>query len=410
MRASHPDRNLRLLFVYWFMRDFQLWIPVWIVFLTLDRGFSLTQVTFAEGLYLVGVLALEVPTGAVADRYGRSASMGLGAVVLGISILIFAFTSSFAILLASFMLWSVASALMSGADMALLFDTLKSAGRDSQYERLAGRGIALSWAGIGTATLFGAPVAALTSTRFTIFVGAATCLVLALVAFAIWEPPHARSDGRQPKYLTTIGSAFAEAWRTVDVRILILLAGSSFAALEAVHYLVQPFLLDRGVEVGVWFSGLQAVMLLTGLGGALLAHRAMARFGVKALVVGPIVGALCYGFLATVPGMAAYAALPVIVAMSSLVEPIATGYINRRIGSEQRATVLSIVSMVRSLVMAFLAPVLGFATDQWGLSEAFAIGGALTLASAIGFGLPLVWRARGAGKPAMTAQEGSIAS
>ncbi|MGE3075363.1 MAG: MFS transporter [Dehalococcoidia bacterium] len=410
MPASHPDRNIRLLFAYWFMRDFQLWIPVWIVFLTIDRGFSLTQVTFAEGLYLVGVLALEVPTGAVADRYGRSVSMGLGALVLGTSILIFAFTNSFAILLASFMLWSVASALMSGADMALLFDTLKAAGRDSQYERFAGRGIALSWAGIGTATLFGGPVAALTSTRFTIFFGAATCLVLALVAFSIWEPPHARNDGAQPKYLATIRGAFSEAWRTVDVRILILLAGTSFAALEAVHYLVQPFLLDRGVEVGIWFSGLQAPMLLTGLGGALLADRVMARVGVKALVIGPLVGAFCYGFLASVPGLAAYAALPVIVAMSSLVEPIATGYINRRIGSEQRATVLSIVSMVRSLVMAFLAPVLGFATDQWGLSEAFAIGGAMTMASAVGLGLPLLWRARRAGVRTLAPAEGSAVS
>ena len=128
MHTAHPDRNIRLLNAYWFLRDFQLWIPVWIVFLTLERGFSLTQVTTAEGIFLVGVLVLEVPTGAVADRYGRSRSMALGAVVLGLAVLIFAFTTSFAILLVSFLLWSVATALMSGADSALLFDTLKAAG------------------------------------------------------------------------------------------------------------------------------------------------------------------------------------------------------------------------------------------------------------------------------------------
>ena len=54
MRAAHPDRNIRLLFAYWFLRDFQLWIPVWIVFLTIEQGFSLTQVTTAEGLFLIG--------------------------------------------------------------------------------------------------------------------------------------------------------------------------------------------------------------------------------------------------------------------------------------------------------------------------------------------------------------------
>ena len=126
MHAAHPDRNIRLLFVYWFLRDFQLWIPVWIVFLTIERGFSLTQVTAAEGLYLIGVLILEVPTGAVADRYGRSKSMALGAAVLGVAVLNFAFTQSFAGLLASFLPLSVGSALLSGADMALLFDPVQA--------------------------------------------------------------------------------------------------------------------------------------------------------------------------------------------------------------------------------------------------------------------------------------------
>lgn len=43
MNELHTRRNLRLLNAYWFLRDFQLWIPVWIVFLTEDQGFSLTR-------------------------------------------------------------------------------------------------------------------------------------------------------------------------------------------------------------------------------------------------------------------------------------------------------------------------------------------------------------------------------
>lgn len=409
MHAAHPDRNIRLLFAYWLLRDFQLWIPVWIVFLTIDRGFSLTQVTLAEGVYLIGVLALEVPTGAVADRYGRSKSMALGAVILGIAVLIFAFTETFAVLLASFLLWSVASALMSGADLALLFDTLKAANREGQYERLAGRGIALEWAGIGLATLLGGPVAALTGTRTTIFIGAATCMVTAVAALAIWEPPRGREDGDEQPYFSTISTAFGEAWQAIDVRLLIGLAGTAFAALEAVHYLIQPFLLDRKIEVGVWFSLLQVPLLGAGLGGALIADRVMASAGVKALLIGPLAGAACFGLLTVTPGLAAYAPLLVLVAVGSVVEPIATGYINRRIGSERRATVLSIVSMFRSLVLAFLAPALGYATDRWGLAEAFAIGGAMAGVSAIGLGIPFLLRARRPGSETAVGVESTAA-
>ena len=395
MPRPHDERNIRLLFAYWFLQDFQLWIPVWIVFLTIERGFSLTQVTAAEGLFLVGVLVLEVPTGAIADRYGRRVSMGLGAALLAGAVLIFAFTSSFAILMASFMLWSVAHALMSGADNALLFDTLKSAGREAEYERIAGRGIAAHWAGAGLGTLLGGPVAAFTDVRFTIFIGAATCVVASVIAFSLWEPPHAREDGPRESYIGGIKAAFREAWTVVDVRILILLAGTAFAALEAVHYLVQPFLIDRDVEVGTLFSLLQVPVLFAGLVGALLAGRIVTTASsTRTFLLAPVLGAVCYAVLAGVPGLWAFAAFPLLIAVGSCVEPIATGYVNRRIGSERRATVLSIQSMARSLVLAALAPGLGFAVDRWGLTEAFAIGGTMALISGLAFGIPLLLRGR----------------
>jgi MFS family permease len=151
MPPGQVDRNLRLLFAFWFLREFQLWVPVWIVYLTLERGFSFTQVTAAESLFLIGVIALEVPTGAIADRFGRRVSLGLGALCLASSVTIFAFTTSPLVLFASFAWWAVASTLMSGADMALLYDTLKAGGREHEYERLAGRGMAIAWCGAGDA-------------------------------------------------------------------------------------------------------------------------------------------------------------------------------------------------------------------------------------------------------------------
>ncbi|MCC7365332.1 MAG: MFS transporter [Dehalococcoidia bacterium] len=372
-------RNLRLLYAFWFLREFQLWIPVWIVFLTLEQGFSLTQVTAAEGLFLVGVVLLEVPTGAVADRWGRSRSLGLGAVCLGASILLFAFTTSFSILLASFLLWSVASTLMSGADMALLFDTLKESGHEDQYERLAGRGHALNWAGAGIATLLGGSVAALLDTRATIFIGAGTCLLTALAAFLVSEPAQLTREHAE-HYFRSIGRAFGDVWHATDVRAVVLLAGAAYAAMESVGYVVQPYLLDRGIEVGTLFSLLQVPTILAGTVGALAAARVGGRYGAAlALVSIPLLAAGAFATLAVSPGLTAYAALPVIYLLSASLLPIATGYVNRRVSSERRATVLSNQGMVGSLVLAALAPGLGFVTDTWGLPWAFATSGAMAL-------------------------------
>ena len=387
---AHARRNLSLLHAYWFLREFQLWIPVWIVYLTIEQGFSLTAVTAAEGLYLAGVVALEVPTGAVADRWGRSRSIALGAFLLGISILVFAFTTSFAVLLGSFMLWSVAHTLMSGADMALLFDTLKGAGRESEYEHIAGRGSALTWTGVGVATLLGGPVAAIFDIRFTIFIGAATCMVTALTVLAIHEPPHERAGGSREPYLRSIRLAFREVSATEGLRAVVLLAGVTTAALGAVHYLVQPFLIDRGVEVGVWFSLLQVPLFGAGMVGSLYAARIAGRAGARlALLAAPVLGGgLCLA-IAVLPGQGAYVPLLLVMLVQSMVHPISTGYVNRRVGSERRATVLSMQGMVYSLVMAAMAPVLGFATDSWGLGVAFSACTGLAVVALVLFGRPL---------------------
>jgi hypothetical protein len=109
----------------------------------------------------------------------------------------------------------------------------------------------------------------------------------------------------------------------------------------------------------------------------------------------PALGAAGYLVLAGAPGLTGYLAFPLIVAVGSSLEPIAAGYINRRIGSERRATVLSIQSMFRSLVMAGLAPGMGFTTDHWGLPQSFLVGAAVALASGLVFGIPFLRFARG---------------
>jgi MFS family permease len=390
------SRNIRLLYAYWFLQYFQLWIPVWIVFLTVEQGFSLTAVTSAEGLYLIAVVALEIPTGAVADRWGRSRSMALGALCLALAILIFAFTTSYLVLLASFMVWSLAHTLMSGADKALLYDTLKEEGRPADYERLAGRASALSYAGLGIATFAGGPVAALLDIRATIFMGAATCVVTAFIALAIHEPPRV-TPAVPERYLASIRSALGEAWGATNVRAVILLAGTGIAVLEALHYMTQPYLLDRDIEVGTLFSLLQVPMIIAGILGALAASRVKGRGMVPALMVIPLLGSIAYLSLAMGPGLSAYASFPLIFALGSCLLPLAGGYVNRRIGSERRATILSIQGMVTSFFMAFLAASYGFVTDTWGISWTFAMGSLLTLLTVVFFG-PMVLASRSAGE------------
>ncbi len=403
MPPSHVARNLRLLQAFWFLREAQLWIPVWVVFLTLERGFSYTEVLGAEALYLVAIVFLEVPTGAVADRWGRSRSLGAGAFCLGLAVLIFAWADTFTVLMVSFMLWSLAHTLMSGADMALLFDTLREAGRESEFEVAAGRAFSLIWAGVAVATIAGGPVADWVSAETTIYVGAVTCAITAGLALLIKEPPH-RRDAEPEPYFQGIRAAFREVNASAELRAIVLLAGIAGAAVGGMFYLIQPYLIDRGVEVGIWFSWLQVPVLAAGIVGGLFAGRVANAQGMRMLTLLPLAGAVGLVLTGAAPGLIGFAVLPLVAVIQSIFEPIANGAINRRTGSERRATVLSIMGMTMSFAMACVALSIGWLADNPGVTWGFYLCAAVAVAAVLLIGLPA------AASRARTATAGAVSS
>ena len=70
--------NVWLLFTAQALLMFILWVPIWVVFLQ-GKGLSLSEIGLLEAVAWVIAAAVEVPTGAIADRWGRKTSIGLGA-------------------------------------------------------------------------------------------------------------------------------------------------------------------------------------------------------------------------------------------------------------------------------------------------------------------------------------------
>src|SRR5438128_9421306 len=110
--------NIWRLFAVQALLGFILWVPVWVIFLQ-GKGLSLTQVGLLEGVAWTITAFLEVPTGAIADRWGRNASIAVGASLCGLAMfLILAEALSPAFLL-GYALWNSSTAFVSGADSAI---------------------------------------------------------------------------------------------------------------------------------------------------------------------------------------------------------------------------------------------------------------------------------------------------
>jgi MFS family permease len=142
------EANVRRFYAFSFLFMLQLFIPIWVIYLIDVRGLTLGQVTAMEGPFWLATLLMEVPTGVIADRYGRTVSLRAGAIVNAAGMFAFAFSDNFGILFGSYMLLALAITLFSGADAALFYDSLKAAGREHDYQKLWGRCWALQSGGL----------------------------------------------------------------------------------------------------------------------------------------------------------------------------------------------------------------------------------------------------------------------
>lgn len=362
-------RNTRLYYGFALLNDFGLWFGIWIKYLVVERGLELKYILLMDLPFWFAVASLEAPFGALADRIGHSRVLALGAGVYALTILGFGLTTNYWMLFADYMLWAVAQACRSGADQALVFDSLKQAGREADFSRIAGRGFAITMGAGLAGIILGGFVAAWFGLAFTVQVSAVAPLGAMVMALLMVEPKvaHARRG-----YIEQLRSGFRFAWTHRPVRSSMLLLTGLMMATFAPVVLVQPFLIVHDVPTGL-FGVFQAPVRLAGVAAAIVAWRVARRAG-RDRVLGVSCAGVVVGFagLAVWDSVAAFSFFTLPAVIQGLVRPTMDSYINEHTPSDQRATVLSVVSLAFSLQVGLLEATIGYIADDIGIRVAFA--------------------------------------
>ena len=376
--------NLRRFYLYCFLANLQLWLPVWVLYLQRERGLSIGQVTALDApFWLVAVLA-QAPTGAFADRWGRRTSLVTGCLLYAAAITVFAIATSYPVILASYILWAVSIAFTSGADMAFLYDNLAALGETDRYQRVAGRVFGLSAAATVIGLTAGSPLAAVTRLDVPILSAAAIYLLSAAVAWGLREPPHTRTGG--VGLFGTVGRGVSTVWREPRLRYMIGFTCVVQAAAFAPIIFVQPFLAQYGAPLGM-YGVLQAPGRICAIVAAVFAYRVARRLGEQRVLLAiPLWLCSSLLLLAAIRHPLAFVSFPLLALGIGVANPLLSGYLNRYIPAEQRATVLSLAQLGTSLLLIGFEPLMGAAAQAHGIAAAFAVatafvgvGGALTL-------------------------------
>jgi len=405
-------RNIPVYYLFYGVSGFLIWMPIWVIYLQDFRGMSLTQVGTIESISWITVVVAEVPTGAVADRWGRRVSLAFAGGIFCLGSVVFAFSSSYVILLVAYVIVALAMTLYSGAGHALLFDTLRQLGRTREYEKHIGRSEALAFGSMLIATLLAGPLVALVGYSATILLGAIAIGIGGAVALFLREPPRSEAEfsGRQPGQngvaaapgrpglFSNMLGGMVVVWRSKLLLWYILLATLLSGVIMIVSdFLLQPFVVYHGVnpasgvDSGFAYSGMLMSPVAGMVVGSLIAAWVASRFGERRSLILPLFAAALIFLVPTLwESLWVVGAIGLLAAIRGMTRPIATGYINRRIPSDQRATVLSIFELSAALIIAIILPQAGAVADSVGFQASFGLL-LLILAGAGGL-FALVWR------------------
>ena len=367
----------------------------------LDAGLSNLEAFTANAFFTAGMVLFEVPTGIVADVYGRRLSFLLGTVTLAV-------TTGLYVLLwqveAPFWLWALVSlglglgfTFFSGATEAWLVDALRATGFVGGLDPVFARGQVITGIGMLTGSVAGGYIAQATNLGVPFVLRAIILAVMFAVALAFmrdigFKPAPRGHPIAEMRSITA--DSIEYGWRVPQVRYLMLAAPFTGGVGIYVFYALQPYLLELyGDPEAYGIAGLVAAIVAGAqIVGGLVAPALRSRFRrrTSALVAAEVVSVITLALIGLIESFGAVIALIVVWGLLFAASmPIRQAYLNDRIPSQQRATILSFDSLMSSSGGVVAQPVLGRAADVWGYPASYLLSSAISALS-----LPFLVRAR----------------
>lgn len=397
---SRRIRNIYLVLSQFIWLPTSLIVGVNTLFL-LDGGLNNVQAFAANAIYTLGLVLFEIPTGMVADTFGRRTSYLLGAAVqlLG-NLMYFAMWYTHG----PFWGWAIASLMLgagytffSGALEAWLVDALRKSGYDGELDPIFAKNQIVTGAAMLVGTIAGGFIAQIASLGVPYLVRAGIQLVSFVTALVLMKeigftPERAKSFVAQVKALAGAGVKYG--FKNRPVRWVMLAAPFYMGTGIYGFYAAQPYLLELYGDIhAIGVAGIAAAGVATTqmVGGFAVPYiRKIIPRRTHLLLACCTLTTVSLLLMGLIQVFAIVVALLVLWAVAFSVNmPVRQTYINSLIPSRERATVLSFDSMVSSTGGVAFQPVLGRVADASGYAASYLVSGAIAF-----FGLPFLLLAR----------------
>jgi len=352
------------------------------------------QFAYLNVAWALAIVVLEVPSGALADQFGRRTLVVAAAVLMLVEMVVICLAPVvdptahagdpealnrsvwllFVVFCVNRVISGAAEAAASGADEALAYDSLKEEGREARWSRLTVR--LIKWQSIGfiAVTLVGAAVydpdvvnrvagwlgmdhrfTQSETLKFPLYLNLVTAVATLVVALRFYEPPASRSGRGLP-----LGQAMGLSFRRVfqaggwilrtPAALMLILVGLFYDSIIRLYYTVGSIWLEVIGYAPRHFGIISVAGSLTGIGAAMLGARLMERrmpgFNFRLVSLLVFVGLFSLAFPIHYWSVVF---LPALWLAMRLLHLFLSNYLNRFTPSENRATILSFRGLTMNL-------------------------------------------------------------
>lgn len=385
--------------LYGFLKN-QTYFEPFLILAFLEKDLSFFQIGILIGFREVCINIFEIPSGAVADIYGRRRSMIFSFLAYIASFLVFAYSTSFAALFLAMFAFALGDSFRTGTHKAMIFEWLRIHGRED--ERTLVYGFTRSWSKIGSA------VSVVVASAF-IFTGArySDIFLLAVIPYAMnivnfmgypKELEGSRApDTKIPGVWNHLKNSMRTAFTDKPLRGILVEAMSYEGAYKVSKDYIQPVIKQAALGLALlatWQQN-QRVAILVGAAYFVLhllssfasrgGHRLVASTGSEEAAAKSLWSATALVYAALAWGLWAgwefvvIAGFVVLAVLQNFWRPVLISRIDAHSTPEAGATILSVESQGKSVLAMVLAPLIGFCVDVFGLVGMGVVGLLITL-------------------------------
>ena len=366
MKLKHNILKMYLLkAVLWFM----VAMPTIVLFFQ-EHGLTLTEVMILQSIYSFSVALFEIPSGFIADVFGRKRTIVLSTIFTFIGFLVFSFFSGFYAFAIAQVLVGIGGSLMSGSDSAIIYDTLIETKRKTYYTKIEGRSYAIGNFSEAFAGILGGFLA-VGSIYLPIYVQTYILFFSIPIAFTLIEPTIHKENKLDRSFKAVLEVVKFAMVYNQKIKWLIIYSSAMGVATLSMAWFAQPFF--KSINIPLAFFGIIWAVLNFSAGiTSFNAYQFDEKYNkYKMLFYISLSMTISFIFLGYNTSFFGIIFILLIYLLMGLVTPILRNVINENTTSNKRATVLSIRSLIIRISFAISAPILGYIADNYSLAISF---------------------------------------